>query len=298
MLKYELDIENPDGFKEKYGIKAFPTFVFLNGDGEEVARMLGGARDPKGFIRRVTEATAPENSFKAREERLKKDPSYAMDHIAFLKDNYMEKEADEALASVFKNRSVEQNFDEKSLKYYDENIRDINSPIIQYMLNNGAEVAGVMGKDKYDEFITKKANTFLMFNSGGRNFKPETLDNALAEMGKTKALQTAFYQFVVEGKDAILAKDFKSTVKIATKYVKKADSDSRMKILNTVNPLAMGDKRQLLDENKSDLLKFLANCAKSEKDPKLKEIYQSRIKAIENPESVKKDGSVPMMLMQ
>ncbi len=53
-INYKLDMEKGEGvdIAKKYGIKAYPTFLILNGDGKELGRIVGGA-PAEEFIKKV-----------------------------------------------------------------------------------------------------------------------------------------------------------------------------------------------------------------------------------------------------
>ena len=137
-IKYILDKEDGDNINETYHIKGYPTFVFVDGNGQEVARMLGGANNAEGFIAMVTETV---NFWKEKNARFKSEPSYAMTYLRVLKKYYMHEKADKIFAEIFAERSIEENFNKESVEYYKEDIQDIKSPIIQYMLDNQKTVA-------------------------------------------------------------------------------------------------------------------------------------------------------------
>lgn len=295
-LKCELDVSDPNEVAKRFSVRAYPTFIFLDGDGNEVSRMLGGAKNTQNFIARVTEATAPENSNAVKAERFKNDPSYALDYIADLKGKYMNKEADEALATVFAKRDIKENFNEKSVAFYFENVNDVNSPVVQYMIKNAPAVKAIMGEEKFNQFISSRSNSKIANAVFSRKFTREAYDKAMAEIKAVPILHTPFYQFMLSTQDAYFAKDFKKTLQSATKFVNGKDSESRSAIFACVRSLAY-EGRKLKEECKNDYLKFLELCVKSETDATAKERYEGMIKMIKDPESMKKNGGTPAMML-
>ena len=69
LKRYELDKADPDQVVERYRITAYPTTVILNADGHELARILGGAEDAKGFIEKIRKAISPDNLFDAKKKK-------------------------------------------------------------------------------------------------------------------------------------------------------------------------------------------------------------------------------------
>ena len=64
-VNYKLDMEKGEGieFAKKYNVRAYPTLLFINGDGELVHIGIG-ARDAVGFIELGTSALNPEENLK------------------------------------------------------------------------------------------------------------------------------------------------------------------------------------------------------------------------------------------
>lgn len=58
-INFKQDMEKGEGVAlgQKYNIKAFPTFLILDGSGKELARIIGGAA-PDAFIKKVQDAVA------------------------------------------------------------------------------------------------------------------------------------------------------------------------------------------------------------------------------------------------
>ena len=278
-IKYNLDKGDVDNIKETYGVKAFPTFIFVDGNGKEISRMLGGARDTKSFIARVSETIAKENSWDARNARFKSDPSYAMEHIAFLSSCYMEEEASKLLSELFAKRSIEENFNKASLAYYTENINDLNSPIIQYMLNNKKEVALITGEDTYNDFISSKTNRYIYSSAFGRGFNEANLNKALDLIGNNEELHTSYYKFMNSIKDVFVAKDFKTIIASANKYNKKSSSIDRSAMIQSVMMLA-SNKRQIDADKKDGIIALLNDAILYEKDEKAKQYYVRVVESI------------------
>ena len=297
--KYNLDKGDDDNIKETYGVAAYPTFIFLDGDGKEIARMLGGARDTKGFIERIEATTAKENTWAVRNARFESDPSYAMEHIRFLKEDcYLSKEADAALNTLFAKRDIKENFNKASVDYYNKNISDLKSPVIQYMLNNKKAVIAVMGKTEYLKFIENKADMSIFRFAIGRGFNEANFEKSLENISNNKALQSEFYKFMCDAKEAIIEKDFNDFAEVAYKNNKKASTNLRSNIMRILIDLSIDKtKRAIADENKDEVIEFLEAAAKYEKDDKMKTRYAESALKVKNPMHGMKKGSVPAMRM-
>lgn len=278
--KYDLDKEDADNIKATYGIKAYPTFVFVDGNGKEFSRMLGGARDAKGFIAKINETTDKNNSWEVRNARFKNDPSYAMEHITYLKKCYMSEEADKLLIETFNKRSVEENFNKESLAYYTKNIKDLESPIIKYMLSNKKKVSSVMGEDEYNKFITLKVNSFITGNAYNRKFNETNFRQALKLIGENKALNTTFYKFMNDIQDEFINKEIDPILSAANKYNKKAVTDDRNQIVQCLLR-SMAMNKEMAEADKNAIIEFIKRAISYEKDPKMAKTYGYAIDRIE-----------------
>lgn len=227
--KYDLDIADPDKIKDTYKIPAYPTYLFLDGDGVEVARMIGGAKDAPAFIERVTKTTAKENRWAERNERFKNDPSYADEHIQFLLDSRKTKEANECLNELMAKRSVTENYSKSALDTYKKIISSFESPILKNMLAGKKEIAKVMGKKEYEEYL-KMLGTNIFFNNGSFN-KPEVIETQLAFVKENPAMNSTMIALVAENKESFNAKDWSTFFKAAMTSAPKFTSEEKAMML-------------------------------------------------------------------
>lgn len=275
VLKRDLDKSDPDGINGKYDIRAYPTFVFINGDGEEVIRMVGAGAN---FMERIIEATAPKNTHIEREKRFLNDDSYAMEHLKFLNDNRLYSKIDPTLIAILERRSVEENFKAENLNYFREIVTEIASPVVQFMLKNRDEVVKVTGETKYNEFLTSKINTQVSKVFFNRSTKAEVLASIVESIEKYKPLQTAYCQFVLEANNAIKEKNVEQIVTCANRYITNADTESRQRIFATVK------ESSFPRTNKEAFLKFLERCAKEEQNPRMRRAYEMQLEELKQGE--------------
>lgn len=64
-INYKVDMEKGEGptLAKKYGVKAYPTFLILDGDGKELGKIVGGAETAE-FIKKVKGEVAKINKGK------------------------------------------------------------------------------------------------------------------------------------------------------------------------------------------------------------------------------------------
>ncbi len=205
-IKYNLDKADPDNVANRFAIRAYPTFVVLNDEGVEVNRFVGGARDAAGFNARVEDALKPENSLQARAERFKNDMSTGGEYAAYLQGIYKGEEAKEVISTMFKSRTLDENFEAKNLEAYKPFITDVENEIFVFMTNkkNAKKVRKIMGKEAYAKFLQDKGSEFIINIIFARNgVDIGKLDNVLNIIDDIDAMNSDFAEFVKEYKSAI-----------------------------------------------------------------------------------------------
>ena len=162
LVSLKMDMEKGEGIqlKEKYQIEVYPTFLLLNGDGQEVYRMVGSC-SPDRFLSSIKKGMAPENSMLVWEERYKegeRSADFIEQYSAFLAKSCQLKQLQQVVEDFFKDKSVEQICQEENWKIYDLYVKDINSDLFHKMVDEVElfkELKGVEVIDKKlsDEYV-------------------------------------------------------------------------------------------------------------------------------------------------
>lgn len=291
--KYYLDKEDPDNIKAM-DVNAYPTLIFIKGDGTEAARMVGGAKTGADFVKRMQDALNPDNSMALRTERFKNDPSYGMEYVTYLASIYKTSEADAALKIVFDRQTVAENFTEKNFEYYQKNVRSVDHFVIQYILDNSKKVMKVAGEQKVNEFLCSKANIKVNDVFYAKEKSVESIEAGLKPLATKKLLNTTYAQFANQSKELYLAKNYKETYALAETFIKTADSDSRMKISDVIRLLAKQDVKG----NRETLIAFLEKCLALEKNPTYAEKYAYQIKMVKDPSYIDTNAAPRVMPMK
>ena len=104
-ISMKVDMEKGEGvqLKDKFEVKAFPTFIILNGNGEIIGRLVGGGKAEE-FIKRV-ENSLSEKGLSALQKRYnagERGTEFLNDYIEALSEAYLSNEctkvAEEMLA--------------------------------------------------------------------------------------------------------------------------------------------------------------------------------------------------------
>lgn len=269
--KYELDKGDPDHISA-YGIRSYPTFIFLDAEGNDLARMYGGSVTAREFIERVKESVAEENRLPVRNERFKNDPGYAVEHLKYLFTDFSGKEVEKAILLRLKNRPLKENFDARSMEFYTTYIYDIYSPLIEYMARNRAEVVAILGEKRYMDFLKGKVDEALFTNHYNHRAGEEPTGKILRYIAENGLPETCFYDFFRETN----GKDFSTKITTATTFCKKTDSGTRKKIFDCICFIADNTEGGIRESEKELLNKLTVICFESEKNSELKNSYKVR----------------------
>ncbi len=87
-VKYDMESSEGDALKEKYGVKVFPTYLFIMPDGREIHRIVGAHTAGNDFYDWSKMAVTPGQSYVELEERFKngeRNPAMMFDYMRALR---------------------------------------------------------------------------------------------------------------------------------------------------------------------------------------------------------------------
>lgn len=166
-INARFDMEKGEGreIAAKYGIRSYPSFLFLNGDGEVVNKNYGymGEQD---FLTIAKEANNPKYAtFSNKElfEQGEKDPEFLLNMMRLYADNDYDlaKKVSERYFSVKKDEKLTK--DDLSLLLYF--IKSSNDPNYQVFVNKKAEIITLMSEDIYKQFDVNIRISKILENS-------------------------------------------------------------------------------------------------------------------------------------
>lgn len=274
-LKYEVDLDDPENICKNYGVTAYPTFIFMNGDGEQLSRMLGGSGDTKTFIANVDDLMNPENWFSARYDRFKKDPTYAMKYFKFLEDDCrMKGEALSLLREFVETRSAAEVFSEDNLKLLFATMTSVDAPAYQAMVKNADEVSAVMGKEKYNTAMQIQGERLFFNHMFGVDPNEADLDR-LVECVKNKTIvRSSFIDFILQNRAHFKNSNYESLIESAHKLLEDGNFASRKNILRSIS-FTIPPSEMKVYENKLNAL--YETALKYEKDPEGRTVFQEKV---------------------
>lgn len=232
-VSIKIDMEKGEGpaVKSRFGVRAFPTFLFIDQTGKEINRIVGGDRDVDKFIAKVKEGLGT-NSLSAlaeRYERGERDTTFLFSYLKALDTAYDSKKsavvAGVLLAGNEKDMLTNKNLYEAFVNYNSSPL----TPAFQYMLEHKSEFEAKYGAQNVnmvaDRIWMQYPLSYVKKNADGTaDFDKAGMDQYKAEM---KKWGVAKYEEICLNVDIAWAEargDWKQFVTLCDKHIKKFHS--------------------------------------------------------------------------
>lgn len=151
-INAKIDMEKGEGIElaKKYNVKAFPTYLFIDGNGEAVHRTLGYVEE-KDFIQFAKDAEDPNKrltSLKQQFEKGEKDPEFLKNLAGLTIYN------DAEFAGKVLNRYFQQktNLDQEDIQMLLSGVQTTDSPLYKLFQDKKADIIKFFPEDKYEKF--------------------------------------------------------------------------------------------------------------------------------------------------
>ncbi|OWK98368.1 disulfide isomerase [Kaistella haifensis DSM 19056] len=192
-INARFDMEKGEGreIAMKYGVRSYPTFLFLNGDGEVVLKNYGymGEQD---FLTIAQEANQPKYRTSSNKELFEKgesNPEFLLNMMSLYaqSDYELAKKASERYFEAKSNQPLTK--DELGMLLYF--IKSPSDPNYQIFVAKKPEITKLMSEDIYNQFDTNIKITKILENAldqkTGTINDDEFFKNAIPLVGKTEA---------------------------------------------------------------------------------------------------------------
>lgn len=226
-INAKIDMEKGEGIglAKKYNVKAFPTYLFINGDGEEVHRTLGYVEE-NDFIQFAKDAGDPSKRLTALKQKFEngeKDPEFLKNLAGLTMYN----------DAAFSGRVMERYFAEK--KEFDRDdiqmllmgAQNMESPLYKIFQTKKAEISKVITPEKYAELDKNIKITSIFKKSYNADAKTWNDDYFLTEaqkfLPKTEA-ETVLKR--ARANRALRAKDIATYEKLTLELYKDTSANS------------------------------------------------------------------------
>jgi thiol-disulfide isomerase/thioredoxin len=169
-INAKIDMEKGEGIEiaRKYAVRAYPTLLFVNGDGELVHRAIG-ARDAKGLLDLGKTANDPDKqiiTLVKKYEAGDRDPAFLLKFANVAKDAGLSN-AKEIGNAYLKTQTDLLTTD--NIKFIFSNTYSSKDEYFDFMMKNKDKFSTVVGKDKFDGRL-KSSVLRPMYRQEGINF--------------------------------------------------------------------------------------------------------------------------------
>jgi Thiol:disulfide interchange protein len=193
-INLSFDMETPEGriIAKKYGVRAYPTLLFLNAKGE-VEHMSIGCGGIDHLLSLGKTALDSNNNLKALQSKIKKGDRSAETLTNYLSANSYASDKKSLLTEYFTNKTPEQRLSEGSWKLYRWFVDDLDNPQFRFFVKHRGEYEKKFGKkevtDKIMSLLDANMRDSVKYNSLRK------VDPKLFAKHKTFAeYQMAYYQ--------------------------------------------------------------------------------------------------------
>ncbi|CAI8760859.1 thioredoxin family protein [Chryseobacterium sp. IT-36CA2] len=151
-INAKIDMEKGEGIElaKKYNVKAFPTYLFIDGNGEAVHRTLGYVEE-KDFIQFAKDAEDPNKrltSLKQQFEKGEKDPEFLKNLAGLTMYNDAEF-AGKVMDRYFQQKS---SLDQEDIQMLLSGVQTTDSPLYKIFQDKKADIVKFFPEDKYEKF--------------------------------------------------------------------------------------------------------------------------------------------------
>ncbi|OFY44326.1 MAG: hypothetical protein A2X18_01595 [Bacteroidetes bacterium GWF2_40_14] len=208
-VNVKIDMEKGEGIDlaKKYGIRAYPTFLILDSDGNEINRILGSA-DADSFIEKVKKALDPSTSPKAKRAAFdaNKSTENAIAYLEVLKASYMNAEAAAFVVEIFPTLSPREKYSDKMWPFVSQILQNPDSEVFGLVMEEKMTADKIVSKEKVDAAIC----------GGLKNYAGTFVTGRMANANNEKVLAKINYLTLLSGKDETAS----YFVKVAQLYAK------------------------------------------------------------------------------
>ncbi|MCU7614863.1 thioredoxin domain-containing protein [Chryseobacterium sp. GMJ5] len=151
-INTKIDMEKGEGIDlaKKYNVKAFPTYLFINGDGEEVHRTLGYVEEGD-FIQFAKDAQDPNKRLSALKQKFEKGEN-SPEFLKNLAGLTMYNDAEFSGKVMQRYFTVKPALDQDDVQMLLTGIQSSESPAYTIFKNRKEDIVKIFPADKYEKF--------------------------------------------------------------------------------------------------------------------------------------------------
>jgi len=188
------DMEKGEGIdlRKKYEVKAYPTFLFINGDGEIVHKAVGQSSVTE-FIQFGLDAISPARNlqyFQKNYAANKANYNFISDYCNALKVAYENDAASEIALDYLEKQKPQSLIESSNWQLFNQNVSDASSPVFQYVADHQKQFQEQFEKEIVDQkiYMTYLAwpQHYLKYDTAGAViFNSKGFDDFISQVQKS-----------------------------------------------------------------------------------------------------------------
>ncbi|MGB0390108.1 MAG: thioredoxin family protein, partial [Salibacteraceae bacterium] len=196
-ISLKLDMEKGEGieFKKSYGIKYFPTLLFIDAEGNEMHRSVGASKKVEDYIDLGLTALNPikriasyHSSFKSGE----KSAAFLNEYLELLDESALPTE--EVIKSYYEGLSEDELLSENAWSIINKYDKSVDSKGMLNVLNKREDYSKAFGQDKVDEKLYKNYLTHMYAKVYSKEFSMKEME---LTMIKIKKLNVPYWEKII-----------------------------------------------------------------------------------------------------
>lgn len=155
-VKYDMEQDKGVFLKDKYGISAFPTYLFINGQGQVIHRITGAHTKEGEFLSYAKFAVTPGKSYSELEQRYRngeRNPDMMFSYMQVLRLAGEQKKEEEILRSYLSLMTLDHFKDSTYWRAVKRFVHDPVSREFRILIENRDEIAAAIGAKEVDAKI-------------------------------------------------------------------------------------------------------------------------------------------------
>lgn len=216
-VNVKMDMEKGEGpvLAKKYEVRAFPTLLFLDRNGELVHCVVGFQKAQK-LISEAEAARDGGNTLAALQKKYEageRSPEFVRQYIAVLSEAYRPALQREVATEFVNTMNEEQFYTRDCWDIISLNITDPMSPLIQKMFTNRSRFYKIAAKDTVDMFLDytfkSKVGGFTWWEPSRGDFNQKAYDEYVAYLQTLNWPKTSYYLASLYAARKMAAGDFR-----------------------------------------------------------------------------------------
>lgn len=233
-VSLKVDMEKGEGIdlKKRFGVKAFPTLLFIDSNGKEINRIVGAESDVDKFLKSVREGLGT-NSLSAMTERYdggERDTAFLIAYLSVLDRAYDKVKSGEVAEVLMKGHESDMLSNEGLYNAFLRYNKSPLTPAFQYMLVHKSAF-----EEKYDKEMLNQTVTYVWrsfpysfikkADDGTASFDAEGMKAYMAEMRKWNVSEADEIELNIDIAWAEAQGNWKQYADLCSKHIKKYGED-------------------------------------------------------------------------